>query len=150
MNSNAPAAGAGDSGAWRTLAWTGVALQVAALLFVLWSQKWGGAWTIALFLGLSVGFLLMQDRLPGLIDFLVVLAALVNAGGWAWEWYHSIAWFDEFVHAFTSFAVVAAIAWIAWSRRWITAASGSGVFILQAVVIGFGLGVVCEISRACF
>ena len=43
------------------------------------------------------------------MDFLVVMAALVNAGGWAWEWYRAIAWFDEFVRAFTSFAVVAAI-----------------------------------------
>ena len=149
MSSNATA-GEADSAAWRMLAWAGVALQVAALLFVLWSQQWNGAWTIALFLGLSTGFLLMQNRLPGLIDFLVVLAALLNAGGWAWEWYHSIVWFDEFVHAFTSFAVVAAIAWVAWSRRWITAASGSKAFILQAAAIGFGLGVVWEIFESLF
>lgn len=150
MNPNAPAAGEADSAAWRMLAWAGVALQGVGLLFVLWSQQWNGAWTIALFLGLSTGFLLMQDRLPGLIDFLVVLAALLNAGGWAWEWYQTFAWFDEFVHGFTSFAVVAAIAWIAWSRRWITAASGSKAFILQAAAIGFGLGVVWEIVESLF
>lgn len=92
----------------------------------------------------------MQKRLSGLIDLLVVLAALVSAGGWARARYHSIVWFDEVVHAFTSFAVVAAIAWIAWSRRWIIPASGSKAFIRRAAAIGFGLGIVWEILESLF
>ena len=142
--------GGADSGTWRILAWIGVVLQAVALVFVLWSQKWGGAWTIGLFLALSTVFLSMQDRLPSLISFLVVLAAIVNAGGWAWNWYHSFVWFDEFVHCFTSFAVMSAIGYLAWAGNWTSAAPGTGKFILWTAVVGFGLGVVWEVFESLF
>ena len=38
---------------WLMLAWAGVALQVIALIFALWPQRWGGAWTIGGFAMLS-------------------------------------------------------------------------------------------------
>ena len=139
-----------NSAVWRTLAWIGVALQAAALIWALWSQTWNGAWTIGLFLAMSVLFLLMQDRLPTLLDFIVVVAAVVNAGGWAWEWYQSLAWFDEFVHAFTSFALVSAVAYLGVSRNWIGATPGTTTFVLWAAGIGLGLGIVWEILESLF
>ena len=150
MDANRRATGPENNMAWRMLAWAGVMLQLAALVFVLWSQQWNGAWTIAIFGALSVAFLLMQERLPSLIGFLVVLAALANAGGWAWEWYQMFVWFDEVVHAFTSFAVVSAITWIACSRDWIDAAGGTGRFMLWAAAVGFGLGAVWEVCESLF
>ena len=139
-----------NSNTWRVLAWVGVALQAIALVFVLWSQKWGGAWTIALFLALSTAFLLMKDRLPSLISFIVVTAALLNAGGWAWNWYQSFAWFDEFIHLFTASAVMSAIGYIARSRGWTSAAPGTGKFILWTAAVGFGLGIVWEVFESMF
>lgn len=139
-----------NSRAWRVLAWIGVGLQLIALIFVLWAAKWGGAWTIALFLGFSIGFLLMQDRMPSLIDFIVVMMALVNAGGWAWEWYQAFAWFDEFVHAFSLFAIVSALAYIGAGRGWMEAAQGMGRFVLLAAATGLGLGILWEIVESFF
>jgi hypothetical protein len=43
----------------------------------------------------------MKDRIPALISFLTVCAAILNAGGWTWNWFTLFVWFDEFVHAFT-------------------------------------------------
>lgn len=139
-----------NSSAFRILAWIGIALQAIALAFVLWSQKWGGAWVIAGFLSLSLLFMLMQDRLPSLISFVVVLASLCNAGGWAWEWYSQFVWFDEFIHTFTSFAVMAAISHFAWTRGWNNFESGSGRFILWAAAVGLGLGILWEICESFF
>lgn len=91
----------------------------------------------------------MQDRLPGLISFLVVLAAIINAGGWAWNWYN-LVWFDEFVHAFTSFAVMSAVGYVAWSRNWTSAVPGTVRFVLWAAAVGLGLGIVWEIFESLF
>jgi hypothetical protein len=98
-----------DSRFWRLLAWSGVALELAALVVVLMLERWGGAWSIAAFLILSVGFLLSQDRTPGPIDVLVIVAAMVNAAGWAWDLFDRFVWYDETVHFFMTFAVIAAL-----------------------------------------
>jgi hypothetical protein len=145
-----PSSSSVNSRAWRVLAWAGIVLQAAALVFVLSSQQWGGAWILAGFLALSVVFMLMQDRLPSLLSLLVVLAALHNAGGWAWEWYKQLAGFDEFAHAFSAFAVVSACSYVAWTRGWVNAAPGSGKFVLLATAAGFGLGVAWEIFESTF
>lgn len=139
-----------NSSTCRTLAWIGIALQAIALVFVLWSQKWGGAWTIGIFLVLSVAFMWIEERLPSLISLLVVIAAIINAGGWTWNWYHQFVWFDEFVHAFTSFAVMSAIGYAAWARDAITDRPGSGSFILKIALWGVGLGIVWEIFESLF
>ena len=139
----------GNDRTWRMLAWIGVVLQAVALVFVLWSQKWGGVRTIGLFLALSTAFLLMEDRLPSLISFLVVLAAMINAGGWSWNWY-SLVWFDEFVHAFTSFAILSAVGYLAWLRNWTSATPGTAKFVIWVAAVGLGLGIVWEIFESLF
>ncbi len=74
-----------DSSTARVVAWCGVALQAAAFMAVWWLQRWNGLWTIGGFLVLSLAFMLLQDRIPSLISFLIVCASLLNAGGWAWN-----------------------------------------------------------------
>lgn len=138
-----------ESGALKVLAWFGVALQGAALIAVVLVQRWGGLPSIGIFLVLSVAFLLMEDGVPGLISFLVVVAAIVNAGGWAWEWY-ALVWFDEFVHFFTSMVVVAALVCMAWGHGWLSRPEGYGRAILVAAAIALGLGVLWEIAEALF
>ena len=135
---------------WRILAWIGVALLLVAFIFVLWAQRWNGAWTIALFFALSLAFLLMKEHVPSLVSFLVVLTAVVNAGGWAWEWYQSFAWFDEFIHTFTSFAVVSAIASAAWARGRGGFVPGGGRAVVWAAAVGLGLGILWEILESFF
>lgn len=139
-----------NSGTWRVLAWLGVALQAAALVFVLWSEEWGGASTIAVFLVVSTAFLLLQNGVPALPSFLIVLAAIVNAGGWAWNWYDQFTWFDEAVHAYTSFATMSAVAYLAYKRHWTRATPGNARFVLWTALVGLGLGVVWEIFESSF
>lgn len=138
-----------DSRAFRLLAWFGVALQFAALVFVVVSQRWGGVPSIAIFLVVSVLFLMMTHKVPSLISFLVVVAAIVNAGGWAWEWYR-LVWFDEFVHFFTSMTVVAAILSVAWAQGRLDVPATGAAVIVWAAVIGLGLGILWEIAEALF
>lgn len=137
-----------NSGFWRILAWIGVALQVISLIFVLFSEHWGGAWTTGGFLVLTLIFVGMKEHLPSLIDFLVVLAALLNAGGWAWNWYQNIVWFDEFIHFYTAFSMMSAIGYTAWRRDWVDADPGTGKFILWVAAVGLGLGIIWEILES--
>lgn len=139
-----------DSATWRALAWGGVVLQAAALVAVWWLQRWNGLWTIGGFLIVSLAFMMIQDRLPSLLDFLVVLAALLNAGGWAWNWFDLFVWFDEFIHFFTGFAGMAALGYVLWTRGTIKAEPGSGAFVLRVALIGLGLGIVWEIAESLF
>jgi hypothetical protein len=139
-----------NSGSWRMLAWLGVALQAAALIAVWWLQRWGGLWTIGGFFALSLAFMLMKDRIPSLMSFLIVCAALLNAGGWAWNWFEQFVWYDEFIHTFTPFALVSALTYRLWTGGSINDAPGSGSFILKAALIGLGLGIAWEIAEMLF
>ncbi|MBM1170054.1 hypothetical protein [Microvirga arabica] len=139
-----------DSSTGRALAWFGVALQAVAFVAVWWLQRWNGLWTIGGFFLLSLGFMLLQRRIPSLISFLVVCAALLNAGGWAWNWFQEFAWFDELVHTFTPLALVSAVMYRLWISGWITGIPGSSSFVILATLIGLGLGIAWEIVEATF
>ncbi|MBJ6127099.1 hypothetical protein [Microvirga splendida] len=139
-----------NSGTWRMLAWVGVALQAIAFVAVWWLQRWGGLWTIGGFFILSLAFMLMKDRIPSLMSFLIVCAALLNAGGWAWNWFNQFVWYDEFIHTFTPFALVSALMYRLWTGGSIDDAPGSGSFVLKAALIGLGLGIAWEIVEMLF
>lgn len=139
-----------NSSTWRALAWFGVVLQAIAFIAVWWLEQWNGLWTIGGFFVLSLMFMLIRDRIPSLISFLIVCAALLNAGGWAWNWFNRFIWFDEFVHAFTPLALVSAIMYRLWTGSSINNEPGSGGFILKAALIGLGLGIAWEIVEATF
>ena len=150
MSTNGSAKGAANSSVWRMLDWAGVVLQLMALVFVLWSQQMGRRLDDHDLFGNENGVPADAASAAAPIDFPVVLVALINAGGWSWEWYQTFVWFDEFVHAFTSFAVISAIAFIAWSQRWTNAASGGGALVLRAAAVGFGPGIVWEVFESLF
>ncbi len=139
-----------NSGTWRMLAWVGVVLQAVAFVAVWWLQRWGGLWTIGGFFILSLAFMLMKDRIPSLMSFLIVCAALLNAGGWAWNWFDQFVWYDEFIHTFTPFALVSALMYRLWTGGSINDAPDSGSFILKAALMGLGLGIAWEIVEMLF
>jgi len=43
-------------------------------------------------------FVVKDDKLPTLFDFLFFLVALLNAGGWVWGWFYAPGLYDELVH----------------------------------------------------
>ncbi len=139
-----------NSSTWRMLAWVGVVLQAVAFVAVWWLQRWGGLWTIGGFFVLSLTFMLMKDRIPSLMSFLIICAALLNAGGWAWNWFDQFVWYDEFIHTFTPFALVSALMYRLWTGGSINDAPDSGSFILKAALMGLGLGIAWEIVEMLF
>lgn len=72
-----------NSSVYRVLAWIGVGLQAVALVAVVLLERWSGMSAISIFLVLSIAFLAAQDRVPNLIDLLIVIAAMIHATGWA-------------------------------------------------------------------
>ena len=56
-----------DSSPGRALAWFGVALQAVAFVAVWLLQRWNGLWTNGGLFLLSLGFMLLQRRIPSLI-----------------------------------------------------------------------------------
>lgn len=64
-----------------------------------------GALATGLFIVLSFGYLLREDRLPNVFDLFVALAALLNASGFVFDFYRRVPLFDEVAHAVTVFAL---------------------------------------------
>lgn len=139
-----------NSGFWRVLAWVGVALQVLAAVAALWLDHLDGIGIILGFLAGSVVLLLAARRLPSLLAFAAILAAVVNAGGWAWEWYQAVPWFDELVHTYSPLAIAAVSMFWFWRAGWVTARPGSGSWIILAAGYGLVLGVAWEILESFF
>ncbi|MBD2465500.1 hypothetical protein H6G89_31370 [Oscillatoria sp. FACHB-1407] len=68
---------------YRIAAWIGQALLAIAIILAIGQGKWQNALALTLFLVASFSFVIRGDRLPTLFDFLFVLAALLNTGGWS-------------------------------------------------------------------
>jgi hypothetical protein len=101
---------------WRALAWVAVAL-IGALLAHAWFTRMPELMLAqSIFLVSCVALLLVMRELPGLLALLVVLAALANGAGGAFQWFDGIVWFDEAVHTYSCFAGLAAIGWL-WASR---------------------------------
>lgn len=136
-----------DGIVWRVLAWVGIGLQAGALVLVWLVERWSGVWVIAGFLAVSLLFMLNRRSVPSLIDMLVVAAAAINAGGWVWNWFDALVWFDEVVHAFTSMAVVAAIVHLL-CRRYHLASTVAG--IAAGAALGLAIGIAWELVEMTF
>ena len=139
-----------NSPTYRTLAWLGVALQAVALVAVFVMERFSGVPSMATFLVLSIAFLLLQDRLPSLLTLLIIVTAVVNAAGWAFNLYQRFAPFDEFIHTFTAFTGMAALGYLGWTRGYIKAAPGGAQFVLTVAAVGLVLGIGWELIEVLF
>jgi hypothetical protein len=74
---------------YRIAAWMGQALLAIAILLSLVQTKWMNALSLSAFFIAALIFLVKADRLPALFDFLFVIAALLNAGGWVGGWFYA-------------------------------------------------------------
>jgi hypothetical protein len=70
---------------YRVIAWVGQALLAILVIAAAVQGKWLNALGLAFFLVTSFVFVVRDDKLPTLFDFLFVLAALLNATGWVWN-----------------------------------------------------------------
>lgn len=77
----------------------------------------------------------------------VVVAALANIAGYLWNLYERISWFDEVLHAFTSFALTLPLALSLYGMVLSGAGSHPILFILTAASLGVAVGVLWEIAE---
>jgi hypothetical protein len=94
---------------YRIIAWIGQALLTIFVIVAAVQGKWSNALGLAFFLVVSFVFVIRDDKLPTLFDFLFVLAALLNTTGLVWNLFGMPGPYDEIVHAYTTSAITPAL-----------------------------------------
>ena len=132
-----------DNPHYQRLSWL---LLAGVMAGAAWSALAGRWFDVAVLVGFgSLGglFIYLQDELPRLFTLLFLVAGLVNAAGYALQLWQSPVWFDETVHFYTSFAVMAGLGWLALAR---TRLFGRSVpFLLAVTGLGLLLGILWEV-----
>ena len=132
---------------YRFAAWVGQTLLAIAVLAAVFQGKWQNAIALALFLTVSLVFVVKNDKLPILFDFLFVLAALLNAGGWAWGWFYAPGLYDELVHGFTMFAITLALSFLAYGSMLSLFRQHTLLYLLTIASFGIAIGALWEITE---
>ena len=130
---------------YRYAAWAGVALLGAAIVAAIVQGQWMAALPLAGFLLAASLFIKLEDRLPTLFDLLFVIAALLNAGGWAFKWYNTIGFYDEVAHGFTTFALTLALGYLAYGRMLASFHQQRLLFVLAIASFGIAIGAIWEV-----
>ena len=134
-----------ESKAYVALAWAGLAALGAGTVFVLArGQLFGGA-QLAVFLVMSLAFVVFDDRLPSLFDMLFVVAAILNAAGWVWNIYDSVPGYDELCHFYTSFAVTLSLGFLTYGTVKGPFREHRFHFVLVIASFGISLGAFWEV-----
>lgn len=130
---------------YRIAAWVGQFLLGLAVIFAIYQGKVLGVVTLVGFLAASLVFVIMDDRLPTLFDFLFVIAALVNAGGWVWGLFYQPGPYDEITHAFTTFSITLALSFLVYSSMLSVFRSHRILYLLTIASFGIAIGAIWEI-----
>lgn len=129
-----------DGFVWLTrLLLLGVA---GALAWAIATSRSDGAIAWGAVAAVIIALLMLRSKLPSLFGLLLAVAATVNGTGYALTLWHDRTMFDEVVHAFTTFAGLAAISW-ALVRTYRIDGSGQRLW-WTLIGIGVLLGVVWE------
>ncbi len=135
---------------WRgycLLAWAGELVLVLAILVALAQGRWQNALGLGAFLIAALVFMLQADKLPSLFDFLFVLAALLNAGGWIWGWFYLSGPYDEITHAFTMFAIALALSFLVYQPMFKVFRQHTWLYCLNVTSFGIAIGALWEITE---
>jgi VanZ family protein len=135
---------------FRMAAWAGLALSVCLLVVVALRGNWVGVAVLAVCSMVAAALLLVNRRLSALVELLLVVAALLNAAGYAWDLYTAWTPFDKIVHGYTLFALTLPLGLLASGpllhgerdrRLW---------FILVVASFGIALGALWEVAEWLF
>ncbi|HEY9848798.1 MAG TPA: hypothetical protein V6D28_05040 [Leptolyngbyaceae cyanobacterium] len=130
---------------YRIAAWLGQFFLAIAFVFTLFQGNWLAAFTLACFLSASLAFVAMEQQLPTLFDFLFVIAALLNAGGWAWGLFYQPGPYDEITHAFTTFSITLAVSFLVYTPMLNLFRNHRVLYILTIASFGISIGALWEI-----
>lgn len=132
---------------YRIAAWIGQALLAVAVILAMGQGKWQNALALALFLAASFVFVTRDARLPTLFDFLFVLAALLNAGGWVWGLFYPPGPYDEITHAFTIFAFTLAFSFLVYRSMLPVFRQHKFLYLLTIASFGIAIGALWEVAE---
>lgn len=130
---------------YRVAAWVGQFILALAVVAAVTQGNWKGALSLVCFLGVSFAFIVMEERLPTLFDFLFVVAALLNAGGWVWGLFYLPGPYDEITHTFTTFAITLALSFLVYSSMLNLFRNHRILYILTIASFGIAIGALWEI-----
>ena len=130
---------------FRILAWVLQGLLAIAIVVVLIQGKWLPAAALAGFLVISFLFVKLENKLPTIFDLIFMIAALINAGGWAWDLYNKPGSYDEIAHFFTSFAITLAFGYLLYRELMESFFDRRVMFVLTIASLGIALGTLWEI-----
>jgi hypothetical protein len=130
---------------YRTLAWVLQGLLAIAIVAVLIQGKWLPALTLGGFLLVSFLFVKLDRKLPNIFDLIFMIAALINAGGWAWDLYNQPGPYDEIAHFFTVFAITLAFGFLLYRELMESFFDRRVMFVLTIASLGIALGTLWEI-----
>ncbi|MBD2199532.1 MULTISPECIES: hypothetical protein [Calothrix] len=132
---------------YRLLAWVGQALLAIFVIFASVQGNWVNALALGFFLIASLVFVIRDDKLPTLFDFLFVVAALVNAIGWVWGLFNMPGPYDEIVHAYTTFAITLALSFLVYSSMLNIFRNHRILYLLTITSFGIAIGAVWEVME---
>ena len=124
-----------DGRGYAIATWVVLAVLSAAVVVLAIRGRWLGVAVLGGTIVLSLLFIRFEDRLPRVFNLLFVLAGALNAGAYVFNLWNGIAAYDEFVHAFTTFAIAAAFGKL-WFGR-----AGASDGVRAAPVLAFGIAV---------
>ena len=130
---------------YRQLAWVGIALLAVGVVVVALQGDWWATGSLAGFLAISYGFVAWERKLPELFDLIFVIAALINAGGWAWDLYNKPGPYDEIAHFFTIFAITLSLGYMFYDEMMEGFYDHPILFVLTIASLGLALGAVWEV-----
>lgn len=132
---------------YRVAAWVGQFFLAVALVLTVIQGNIQGAITLACFLLGSFAFVILDRQLPKLFDFLFVVAALLNAGGWVWGLFYLPGPYDEITHAFTTFSVTLALSFLTYGALLTSFRSHRMLYVLAIASFGIAIGALWEITE---
>jgi hypothetical protein len=78
---------------------------------------------------------------------ILAIAALVNVAGYIWNLYQQFGWFDEVLHAYTTFALTLPLALLLYGVVLQGAKTHSFFFVLTVASLGIAIGALWEIAE---
>lgn len=132
---------------FRMLAWAGQALLAVAVVVTLFQGEFLAAAALAGFLIASFLFVRFERKLPTLFDLIFVIAALINAGGWAWDLYNQPGLYDEVAHFFTIFAITLAMGFLLFEELMGSFSEHRVLYVITIASLGIAIGALWEVAE---
>lgn len=106
-----------DARLYSTATWLGVMAMSATAVVVAVAGRWSAAGVFTTF-AVACGIFAAADMCqPRVSKLLLVVAAAINASGWAWGVFPTVRGYDELAHAFTSFTLAFILVFVACRRK---------------------------------